>query len=105
MPVTCEQGASYPALVNSDKGAIHILLVCEGPAMGLPEAHRFGIHEYAAIREIIRQATRIGFAITMEDDEFRVFRFSLKGATAAMTFIRDATVSGAGQKGLRDARM
>lgn len=104
IPVNCEAGAVYPALVNSDMGGVHITLICEGKVNDI--AH-FSMREPDIVRGLFRQATRIGFAVTMKHDEFRVFRFSLNGAIAATTFMRDAVARGSksGSGNLRDARL
>ncbi len=94
---SCENGSEYPVLANSDSGAYPLTLRCFG-------ANDTGVYEYAVtnfdlIDAAVRQSTRIGFAIPMQSDAFRVVRFSLIGAVKAMDGVRTAAEEIAAEKG------
>lgn len=76
----CKQGDSYPSLVNSSTGAMHIWLKCtiidklnllSTPAEGL-------------LMDAIESGGEIGFALPLSGGQFNVSRFSLNGAIPAI---------------------
>ena len=87
MDIYCEPGNAYPALMNSDKGADHLVLKC---------VHEFEGHNILAVGnfekfdELVRTASRIGIVIPIEDDKFKMIRFSLLGSAVAIEHMRDA---------------
>lgn len=83
--ITCEQGGEYPALINSNLGAVEVRLVC-GHDLGKENA--FYIKPFETIDGTIKDATNIGFAIAMESGYFKVVRFSLAGSTYAIESMR-----------------
>ena len=90
---TCDEGDSYPALVNADTGASSIKLMCgssldDGTNMMLVEG-------FDQIDGIVRKSQKIGFALPMQGDEFKAVRFSLKGSVTAMDAMRKFAARGA----------
>lgn len=83
--IECEEGAKYPALVNTDDGAKSIELVCGGK---FQDENFLMAGDFDEIDSLVREATRIGFVIPMKGDEFKAVRFSLRGATQALDLMR-----------------
>lgn len=82
----CETGHEYPLLANSDTGALQLEIVCSGP---LPNGnYKYAFKNFDQIDELVKRAQRVGFAMPMQGDQFRVVRFMLNGATAAVTSMR-----------------
>ena len=90
---TCDEGDSYPALMNSDAGTASIELYCgsksdDGTNLML-------VKNFDQMDEFVRQAKKIGFALPMQGDEFKAVRFSLKGSVAAIDAMRKIAARGA----------
>ena len=86
--VTCETEAEMPALVNSDKGAIHVSLICGHMYEGYNVLY---MTPFDDVDLIVRQSSYLRIAIPMESDQFKVSRFSLIGSTSAVDNMRAAT--------------
>jgi hypothetical protein len=89
---TCNEGATHPALVNTDETAASITLHC-GKKLKDGTNLMF-IENFDQIDGIIRDARRIGFALPMQGDEFKAVRFSLKGAVPALDAMRKFAAKG-----------
>lgn len=88
--VTCEIGDVYTALINSDKGAIPVTLVCSHEY----EGHNvFVISPFDDIDNVVRNASRMGIVIPLEGDQFKVARFSLRGSANAIDSMREEAES------------
>jgi hypothetical protein len=85
--INCEIGNEYPALLNSDTGAAQISLVC---SYKYQNQHVLAISPFDAIDRLIRSATRMGIAIALQNDQFKVSRFSLAGSTYTIDRMRAA---------------
>lgn len=83
----CEDGEDYPALLSSDFGAYSVNLTCQGRTPD-GKMHRYVISPFKDVDSAVRNSKRIGIALALEGDQFRVVRFSLDGAVAAITIIR-----------------
>ena len=82
----CQQGDSYPALANSDSGAAHIEIICGGRLEnGL---YRYALADFDTIDDLVKKGGRLGFAVPFKEDQFRLIRFDLTGARAAIDAIR-----------------
>jgi len=82
MRVACKSGKSYPVLVNSDIGSHVLQIHCfDEIDSGL---YRYAFTNFDEINNIIKDASKIGFAIPMQGDQFKVIRFSLIGANQAV---------------------
>lgn len=89
LPARCREAASIPAVVNSDSGAFPVRLMCIGRG-GKYNLYRYVFEDFGAIDAAVRNSRRIGIAVPMDDSEVAVLRFSLDGATAALTLMRGA---------------
>ena len=89
---TCSEGASHPALVNTDEIAASITLHCGSKLKD--GSNLMFIEDFDQIDQIVRDATRIGFALPMQGDEFQAVRFSLKGAVPALDAMRKFAAKG-----------
>lgn len=89
--ITCDQGSEYPALVNSNVGAIEVRLICGHQAAA--DENAFFIKPFSEIDNAVRQASNIGFAIAMESGRFKVTRFSLSGSTYAIESMRESAMN------------
>jgi len=87
LDITCEHGSTYPAMVNSDKGADHIVLKCVHEYNG---QNILAIYGFDKIDELVRTASHLGIAVPMENDKFKIIRFSLIGSSDAIDHMRDA---------------
>ena len=89
LPTSCKDRVSYPALVNSDRGAFYAKLVCAGKT-GRYNLYRYVFEDFGDIDSAVRNSKRIGIAVPMESSEVMVLRFPLDGAVAAITIMRSA---------------
>lgn len=86
----CEADARYPVLMNSSAGSRSLEVLCGGEVPGLPGLFRYVFTNFDQINEAVLGSTRIGFAFPLQGDEFRVVRFDLAGASAALSAMRAA---------------
>lgn len=89
--ITCEEDSNYPALVNTDKGAQSIQLICGGKLDDVDQ-NVLMASNFDELDKIIRGASRIGFVIPMQSDDFKAVRFSLRGAEDALDRMRAAAL-------------
>ena len=89
----CDEGDSYPALVNSDAGTASLEFLCGGELDD--GTHLMIAKDFEQLDRMIRKAKKIGFALPMQGDEFKAVRFSLKGSVAAMDAMRKFAANGA----------
>jgi len=88
MSTGCQEGDKYPVLLNSDRGAQSVEIYCDGKLeSGL---YRYAFTDFDAMQNHVKDSTRIGFAVPLRADQFRVVRFTLDGATRAIQAMRDA---------------
>lgn len=84
----CDENSDYPVLINSDSGASSATLICRGKLEG-GNLYRYAFSNFDAIDRAVRASKRIGIATPLEGDQFRVFRFSLDGASPSLKILRD----------------
>lgn len=89
--INCEKGEPYAALVNSDLGTATMDLLCHEEVEKGGE-HTLVFTDFDQIDKIIRGAQRVGFAIAMEEGEFKAVRFSLDGSNKAIDLMREAAL-------------
>lgn len=88
----CDEGDSYPALVNSDAGTASIELLCSSE---LDDGNNLMlVKDFDQMDDFIRRAKKIGFALPMQGDEFKAVRFSLKGSVKAIDAMRKVAARG-----------
>ena len=85
--ITCELGETYPAMVNSDKGAAHVMMECSHRVDG---QNVMALNDFEKIDALVREANHIGFVVPMENDKFKVARLSLMGSADAIDNMRAA---------------
>jgi hypothetical protein len=98
--VDCTEGNRYPVLVNADAGSSSQEIFC----MKLQGKRGYAFANFEAIDATVRASKRIGIAFPMADGYFSVSRFSLDGASAAISFmasLREAMQ----QKSTRDTKL
>ncbi|MGB0662768.1 MAG: hypothetical protein ACPGMR_03155 [Pontibacterium sp.] len=73
----CTVGQEYPVLVNTDIGARHLAVICFG---NTTKGAILDFNNFDMIDELVKSASVIGIAIPVENNRFKVFRFSLIGS-------------------------
>ncbi len=81
----CDQGKEYPSILNSPAGVTEVRLICGHVFNG---ENVFYIKPFDDVDNLIKLASKVGFVIAMEADEFKVVRFSLAGSTHAIKMMR-----------------
>ena len=101
----CEEDHKYPVLANGDTGAASLELICYGRLDD--GGYGYAFTNFDQVDKIIQQSSRVGFAIPMQDDEFRVVRFNVRGATRAISAMSEAAAkrSKAVPRNTRDKRL
>lgn len=103
---SCTKGHKYPVLMNSNTGSLQLFVLCDGR---LDATHyRYIFTDFKAIDTAVRAASRIGFAVPLQGDQFIVVRFNLDGSDAAISSMRAAAenrVKPAVHHGTRDQRL
>ncbi|MBV9360122.1 MAG: hypothetical protein JO292_01905 [Betaproteobacteria bacterium] len=89
----CESGSRYPVLANTDAGSTQLEVKCDGQltAPGVAGLYRYVFIDFDVIDKVVKGATRVGFAFPLHGDQFKVIRFSLKGANEAVADMRALT--------------
>ena len=86
--VTCDEDAEYPVIFNSNKGSGASTVTCAKEIEGV---NAFFISNFDDIDNIVRQGSKIGIAVPMDDGKFKVVRFSLSGSEYAIDLMRAAS--------------
>lgn len=83
----CENGKSYPVLVNSNYSALAMTCTCSKNGTN----YEF-IPDFTEFHKILQNSSGyIGFALPMVSGQFKVVRFSLAGVRDAMALAERAT--------------
>ena len=86
MITACDKGDEYLVLANSDVGAAQLKVLCdEKLESGL---YRYVFTDFDTVDDIVKKGARVGFAVPLKADQFRIVRFDLSGATTAITMMR-----------------
>jgi hypothetical protein len=81
--VKCEDGSSYPMLVNSPKGSFMLEGIC---TISNLKNYDQVLTPYKRISEVMYDGEGIlGIAISLKDGDFKAIRFNLVGATKKMS--------------------
>src|SRR5262245_32675618 len=84
----CKQGDRYPVLANTNLGAMQLEVLCDGRLeSGL---YRFAFTNFDQVERLVSYSERVTFAMPVEEAQFGIVRFSLQGATAALSELREA---------------
>lgn len=78
--ITCEEKASYPALINSADGASHTELFC----FKIGKQFRTAFTDFKLMTRKVNGEGILGVAVPMASGEFRVNRFDMTGGGAAV---------------------
>lgn len=103
MKTRCDSDDAYPALINTDSGALSVKLICKGKHKER-DLYRYVISDFSKVDTLVKSGKRVGIAIPIDSDEFRVIRFSLDGASVAVTAMRSAVSASVNNPGRRDTR-
>lgn len=86
MDTSCNSGDEYTVLANSDAGSAPLKVLCDGQLENGQFRYVFG--DFEQIDGLVKKGTRIGFAVPLQTDEFRVVRFPLNGARESIAIMR-----------------
>ena len=82
----CTASGSYTALSNSESGTAQLRLLC------LPQSaagqYRYVFEDFATIDHIVKTDTRVGFALALQNGQFKAVRFDLTGSRLAIDHMR-----------------
>ena|SRR5258705_12849485 len=107
MGTGCNPGDRYPVLVNSNEGSEGMEVSCQGELAGTPGTYTYAFTDFDEVTSHMAKGGRIGIAIPLNGDQFRVVRFDLTGAPAAIASMRALASSKtrATRQGTRDTRL
>jgi len=107
--ITCESGGTYLALINSESGAASHELSCAPLTLNNKTEYVLLIGDIKPFAEVVMSSTTIGFAIPMANGQFKVSRFSLRGANKALEAVVDLRKAGTTppqrKQGIRDTTL
>lgn len=86
MSTGCEEGSKYPVLANANTGAVELEIVCNGKI--LQDKWSYAFTNFEQIDALVKGGSRVGFAMPLQQDQFRVVRFLLNGASVAIARMR-----------------
>jgi hypothetical protein len=103
----CRQGERYPVLVNSNEGSEGMEVYCHGELAGTPGTYTYAFTDFDEVTSHMTKGGRIGIAIPLNGDQFRVVRFDLTGAPTAIASMRAlaASKTRATRPGTREERL
>jgi hypothetical protein len=81
---SCDVGASYPMLMNSDSGAAAVFTTCIEVHDEMSSAEYSFDDPDTTLAETVFTDSRIGIAVPMADGKFKAVRYSLMGSDEAM---------------------
>lgn len=85
MDSACVSESTYPTLANADNGTSIHHLYCD---KSVGSNYRYYFKNFDDIELSVTTAKRIGFAIPLQGDQFKVVRFDLDGASKAISFMK-----------------
>ena len=86
LKTSCNVGHRYYVLSNSDIGSNVFEIYCNGPLIsGL---YQYVFTNFNKIDDLVKNGSRVGFAMPLQDSTFIVVRFSLYGSTSAVERLR-----------------
>jgi len=92
MSARCNEGDQYPILANSDAGAAHLAIQCNGQLEnGL---YRYVFTDFDLVDSTMKKGSLVGFAIPLDQDQFRVVRFRLNGVKSALATMQSRVEKG-----------
>lgn len=109
--ITCESGASYLALINSENGASAQQLSCAPLTLNGKTEYVILVGDIESFATTVLSASTVGVAIPMASGQFKVSRFSLRGAAKALEAVVNLRKAGTSspppskKQGLRDTTL
>ena len=102
----CDSGTTVPILANSDAGAVQLEIRCDGSSTD-GRVFSYTFTNFEQVDNLVRRSVRIGFALPLQDDQFRVIRFDVRGSAAALSAMRSAAEKRLKpvRRGTRDERL
>ena len=97
--IKCDKDHTYPALGNTDSGAAPLTLVCDTKLKS--GGTRMIFTEWERLESLFSKSEHLGIAYPLENDKFKVYRFSLKGLSDATAQIDKDFSYGVSQKNKR----
>jgi hypothetical protein len=86
---TCDDGAKYLALGNTDQGAASFTLECSGKQE--ENGHYVMLfQDWKSLEALMQKSSRLGLAVPMQSDQFKVWRFSLDGMQKSQSLMESA---------------
>jgi hypothetical protein len=82
MKTSCNEGDRYPVLANSDAGASHMEVLCSAKLDN--GMYRYVFTDFDKVDAILSKGSRVGFAIPLDGDQFRVVRFNITDSNSAV---------------------
>jgi hypothetical protein len=95
---TCDEGATIPILASAKGGALHVLGSCTIFNDAGKKVHVLALTPDADLEKAIQSGGNIGFALSLIDGQFKVFRFNLTGASGAVARVRKAASQPSGDQ-------
>lgn len=92
--VSCDDGAEYPILVNSEVGAAYLRLLCK-PIEG---KNRYIFMDYDTMDKAVLGGKQVGIAFPMQSGRFQVSRFNVNQAAEALATLGNRVRATARQK-------
>ncbi len=87
---SCEKDHKYPVLANSDGGAVPLTIQCQGSiGKGSDVKYAYVFTDFDEVTNLVKNATRIGFAVPLQSDQFKVVRFPVDGSAEALAALRN----------------
>ena len=77
----CEKGRRYSILANTDVGTSYHEIYCDGELEG--GKFRYVFTDFGTIDFLVATAAKVGFAMPLQDDQFKIIRFDLDGGASA----------------------
>lgn len=99
----CRDGAKYPTLINSESGAFHVTIMCDGELPNPRDGFRYIFLDFEIVDSAVRESRQIGIAMPLETNQFRVSRFDLRGSIPVIEKMR-AKVLELNRKGSKNTR-
>ncbi len=79
---SCTIGDRYPVLLNTDIGSYQLSITCSEKIDATSYLYVFS--DFEEIDAPMRKASKAGFALPLQSDQFRVIRFNLEGSSQAI---------------------
>lgn len=90
----CDVGALSPALINSTLGTATVNLQCDGGAdLQGGRMYRYQVGNPDLLDSVATGSSNVGIAVGLVDGQFKVYRFSLKGASTAISTLLKGALS------------